>query len=62
MIFCLTPKVSKPNAYSELRGVEGPTWFLQFLFFFFPSSSIVFLLPLKVSIKFLAESRLLKCT
>lgn len=58
MIFCLIPKVNKPDAYSKLRG--GVRVGLGFAISFF--SSIVFLLPLKVSIKFLKESRLLKCT
>ena len=58
MIFCLRPKANKPNAYSKLRG-RGVKMGFGFAISFFP---IVFLLPLKVSIKFLKESRLLKCT
>lgn len=59
MIFCLIPKANKPNAYSKPRAGSRVGLGFAISFFFF---SIVFLLPPKVSIKFLKESRLLKCT
>lgn len=65
MIFCVTSKENKPNAYSKLGregGRELGFFFFFRHFFFFPFHPIVFLRPLKVSIKFLKESRLLKCT